>query len=76
MGILRDRQEQAGRAADPAEMIEADAGEFGEGDGQDGEIDAGDAEAEREKADERRRPAAAIGIAANSPSHGPMPKCT
>ena len=59
--VLRDRQEQAGRAADPAEMIEADARELGEGDGQDGEIDAGDAEAEREEADDGAGERAAIG---------------
>ena len=34
-------------------MVEADAGELGERDGQDGEIDAGDAEAERQEADDR-----------------------
>ena len=49
--VLGDRQEEAGRAADPGEVIEPDAGEFGERDGEDGEIDAGDAEAEREEAD-------------------------
>ncbi len=34
-------------------MIEADAGEFGERDGEDGEIDAGHAEAKSQKADDR-----------------------
>ena len=34
-------------------MVEADAGELGEGDGEDREIDAGDAEAERQEADDR-----------------------
>ena len=52
MRILRHRQEQAGRRVDDVEMVEADAREFGKGDGQDREIDAGDAEAKGEKADD------------------------
>ena len=60
-------------ACDKIEMIEADAGELGERDGQDREIDAGDAEAEREKADDRaaapRRPEWPPG----TPSHGATP---
>ena len=51
--VLRDRQEEAGRAADEAQVVEADAGELGERDGQDREIDAGDAEAERQESDDR-----------------------
>ena len=51
--VLLDRQEQAARGVDIAPIVEADAGEFGEGDGEDGEIDAGDAEAKGEKADDR-----------------------
>ena len=38
---------------DQAPIVEADAGELGEGDGQDGEINAGNAEAEGEIADDR-----------------------
>ncbi len=53
VGVLGDRQEQAARGVDEVEMIEADARKLGEGDGQDGEIDAGDAEAEGEIADHR-----------------------
>ena len=53
MRVLRDRQEEAGRAADVARVVEADAREFGERDGQDREIDAGDAEAERQESDDR-----------------------
>src|SRR5580704_10859976 len=34
-------------------MVEADAGKFGKGDGENGEIDPGDAEAEGESADDR-----------------------
>ena len=49
--VVGDGQEEAGRAADPAPVVEADARELGEGDGEDGEVDAGDAEAEGEKAD-------------------------
>ena len=37
--VLRDRQEESAGAADPAEMTESDAREFGKGDGQDREID-------------------------------------
>src|SRR5205807_9779821 len=48
---LRDPEEHASRAADPVEMIEADARELGEGDRQKREVDARDAEAEGEKAD-------------------------
>ena len=51
--ILLDRQEQAARRIDEAPIVEADAGELGEGDGQDGEINAGNAEAEGEIADDR-----------------------
>ena len=53
-------------------MVEADAGKFGKGDGEDGEIDAGDAKAEGKEADDRPA-AAATGIAASRPSQGPMP---
>ena len=75
-GVVGDRQEEAGGTADPVEMIETDAGEFGEGDGEDREIDAGDAEAERQEPDEgadqrgdqRRRPA--------SRARDATPKCT
>ena len=52
-GVLLDRQEKSGRAADPAEMVEADAGEFRKGDRQNGEIDARDPEAKRQEADDR-----------------------
>src|ERR1044071_5769908 len=48
---LRYAQEQAARAADPVEMVEADARELGEGDGEEREVHPGDAEAEGEKAD-------------------------
>ena len=44
---IADRQEEAARAADPVEMVEQDAGELGEGDGEQREIDAGDAESGR-----------------------------
>ena len=54
VGVLRDRQKQARRRMDEIKMIEADAGKLGERNSQDGEIDAGDAEAESEKADDRR----------------------
>ena len=56
-------------------MIETDAREFRDRDGQDGEIDAGDPEAERQKADEGAGKAA-TGTATSRPIHGPMPKCT
>ena len=64
--VVGDRHEQPGGAADPAPVIEADAGELGEGDGEDREVDAGHAEAEREKADDgaderRRSPAPGAG---------------
>src|SRR6185503_11497805 len=48
---LRHAQEHAARAADPVEMVEADARELGEGDGEEREIHPRDAEAEGEKAD-------------------------
>src|SRR5688572_17982378 len=51
LGVVRHRQEQARGAAHPGEVVEADARELGEGDGEDGEVHAGDAEAEREEAD-------------------------
>ena len=54
-GVLLDRQEESGRAADPTEMIEANAGEFGEGDRQDGKIDPRDPKAKRKKADRSHR---------------------
>src|SRR5262245_55868480 len=52
-GIVGDRQEEAARPAHPSEVIEADARELGEGDGEDCEIDAAHAEAEGEEADDR-----------------------
>src|SRR6185312_5609707 len=52
MRVLRNRKEQTGRRAREAQMVEADAGKFGYGDGEDGEIDAADAKAECKKADE------------------------
>src|SRR3954447_26089052 len=52
LGIIRDRQKQAARSTDPGEMVETDAREFGECDGENGEIDPADAEPECEKADD------------------------
>ena len=49
---MLDRQEQAGGCVDEVQMIEADARELGERDGEDGEVNAGDAEAKRQKADD------------------------
>src|SRR5262249_37780358 len=50
--IIGDRQEEAARTADPSEVIEADARKLGESDGEDREIDATDAEAKGEEADD------------------------
>ena len=51
MGVLLDRQEQASGGVDEVEMIETDARELGERDGEDGEINTGNAEAKRQKAE-------------------------
>src|SRR5712691_106091 len=51
-GVIRHREKEAGGTADPIEMIEADPGKFGERDGEDREIDAGDPEPERQEGDE------------------------
>src|SRR5262245_46224204 len=48
---LQDFQKQASRAAEPGEVIEADAAEFGEGDGEKREINAGDGKTKGEAAD-------------------------
>src|SRR5262249_58977096 len=48
---LLHAHEQAARAAGPAEVAEPDARDLGEGDREQREIHAGDAEAEGEKAD-------------------------
>src|SRR5688572_19819724 len=53
LGVVRHRQEQARGAAHPGEVVEADARELGEGDGEDGEVHAADAEAEGKEADHR-----------------------
>src|SRR5688572_11477158 len=53
LGVVRHRQEQAGGAAHPGKVVEADAREFREGDGEDGEVHAADAEAEGEEPDHR-----------------------
>ena len=50
MILLRDLKKQARRSADPGEMIEADSRELGEGDGQEGKVNAGDIAAERQDA--------------------------
>src|SRR5262249_18206766 len=50
--VVGHGKEKTTGAAEPTEMIEADAGKFGKSDGEDGEIDARDAEAKREKSDE------------------------
>ena len=49
---LHHPQEETARAADPAEMIEADARELGERDRQQREVGARDAEAKRQPADD------------------------
>ncbi len=49
--IIRDGQKKSARAADPFEMIEADARELRERNGENGEIDAADTEAEGQEAD-------------------------
>src|SRR6185437_6875025 len=51
VGDMGHRQEEPGRAAEPIEMVEENAGEFVEGDGDEREIDAGHAEAEGKHAD-------------------------
>src|SRR6185503_13081019 len=49
---LRHLEEHAAGPPGPAEMIEADARELGEGDGEEREVHARDAETEREEADD------------------------
>src|SRR6185503_14508994 len=51
--VIGDGQKKSCGAPHPAPMIEADAGEFCESDGENREIDAGDAEAKGEIADHR-----------------------
>ena len=51
MGVLRNRQKQAGRGIGPAEVIEPDPREFGKRDGENGEVDAGNPKAEGQEAD-------------------------
>ena len=71
---LRDAQEHAAGAAEPVEVIEADARELGEGDGEEREVHARDAEAEGEEADRGAPSATQSAIASHRPTHGPMPK--
>ena len=73
--VLLDRQKQAARGVDIAPIVEADAGEFGKCDGQDREIDAGDAEAKGEKADDCSGTPRLCGMAASRPSQGATPNC-
>jgi hypothetical protein len=56
-------------------VVEADARELGEGDGEDGEVHPADAEAEGEEAD-RRAGRTDSATAAPRPIQGLMPKCT
>src|SRR6185295_17141838 len=50
---LRDLEKKAAGTAGPLQVVEADAEEFAEGDGQQREVDAGNAEAEGEETDRR-----------------------
>src|SRR5215831_5131296 len=50
--VIGDRQKEAARSADPLEMIEADARELCEGDGENCEVDPADPEAEGKKTDD------------------------
>ena len=52
VGVLCDRQKKTGRSPGPGQVIETDAGEFGDRDGQDRKIDACDAKSKGKKADE------------------------
>ena len=52
VGVSRDRQEQTRGRIDEVEMIETDASKLSECDGKDREIDAGDAEAKRQKSND------------------------
>ena len=55
LGIVGNGQKEAGGAADPGPVVEGKTGKFGKGNGEDGEVDAGNAEAKGEKTDQAAR---------------------